>query len=245
MILRRLSFMTYLCIVSFLLQAQEVTQIPFPVKDLKVSGIAFDGTRLQVLDTKETRIVAFDRELTKQVSSKKISEANLKGLAFDGKLLWTADEKKKQLLAIDPVKGKIQRTLDLPIPEGKGFDSVEGLAWDGTYLWVALFAGYSSTYNQIDVEKGTIVKSVFADCNPRGIVSNGKYLWGVCYNGENLPAKIEVRPVEGKSGKIVNKRRFIADIKCKRPQGIAFDGTRILINDAELGVVFAFTPEEK
>jgi hypothetical protein len=64
--------------------------------------------------------------------------------------------------------GKQVKTIPLRWLHEKGFRTVEALAWDGTVLWTAIAAGFSSTFNQVDADTGRIIRSVFADCNPAG-----------------------------------------------------------------------------
>lgn len=242
-----------------------------------IEGIAWQGRRyLWVLDDEKKKIDRFDTTLGKPYPDPKHSidltkpcEFGLKkfkGLVFDkeGKVLWVvaqekAEEKAKVkktpiLIKIDPVDGKMEKPIKMEIPVDKGFDSIEGITWDekGKCLWVAIYAGYSSSFNQIDPETGEINRSIFADCNPRGIATDGEYLWSICYNDKKFPSKIDKRKIPKKDKdykiddyEIFHSRTFVKDIpKEVEPNGLAFDDIHLWYADRETKTVIRFTPPD-
>lgn len=205
------------------------TRIPredfsIPLPGLKSQGIAWDGKHLWAIDEQTKKLNRFDSRSGAVIRSFDINLKRPKGLAFDGKVIWIADEETKDIHAVNPESGQIVKTIRMAIPEEKGFKSLEGLAWDGKYLWTAIYAGFSSSFNQIDTESGRIVKSIFAECNPRGITSDGNYLWSICYNGEKLPPKIDRRKILEKEHEMLRSRVFIKDIEERDPTGLVYDG---------------------
>ncbi len=220
--------------------------IPIPV--VKPRGIASDGKQLWVSDEETRKVYALDPRSGAILQTLAIDLEKPKGLAFDGKSIWIADEGTRKIHAINPINGRVVRTIKLEIPKEKGFKSLEGITWDGKYLWTAIYAGFSSSFNQINTENGRIIKSIFADCHPRGIASDGNYIWSICYNGGNLPPKIDRRKILEKEHEMLRSRMFIKDIEGKEPTGLVYDGQLLWYADTKLKRVLRFYPgsmEEK
>ena len=79
-------------------------------------------------------------------------------------------------------------------------------------LWIAIAAGFSSSINQIDPATGAIKRSIFAECEPRGIDIKDGVLYTVCFNGEHLPAKIDRRTIVDQNHEMLRSRQFILDV---------------------------------
>ena len=120
------------------------------------------------------------------------------------------------------------------------FGSLTAMTWDGSHLWTAISAGFSSSLNRIDPASGEILQSVFADCDPRGIASDGSSLWTLCYNGERHPAKIDRRPILPKEHEMLQQRRFIHDTELQEPGGLAYDGQHLQVLDAKARRIFRY-----
>ncbi|MBI5042525.1 MAG: hypothetical protein HZC10_01545 [Nitrospirae bacterium] len=210
-------------------QGKIYTKIPredfsIPLPGLKPQGITWDGKHLWAIDEQAKKLNGFDSHSGAVIRSFNVVLKRPSGLTFDGKALWIADEETKSIHAVNPDTGEVVKTIKMEIPPEKGFKSFEGIAWDGKYLWTAIYAGFSSSFNQIDTENGRIVRSIFADCNPRGIASDGEYLWSICYNGEKLPPKIDRRKILEKEHEMLRSRVFIKDIEERDPTGLVYDG---------------------
>ena len=216
-------------------QSPKQSQDSIDISDIKrIEGIAWDGKNLLAFDGEKKRINRIDTISRSLVQPLDLNQKKLKGLAFDekAKAFWVADEEEKTLIMIDPVDGRTIKTINMEIPADKGFDSIEGIAWGGGYLWVAIDAGFSSSFNQIDPETGKIVRSIFADCFPRGIATDGEYLWSICYNGEKFPSKIDKRKIQAtKDAETFHSRVFIKDITNAEPAGLVFDGKHLWYAD--------------
>jgi len=223
--------------------SREKFSIPLP--GLKPKGIAWDGKHLWTLDEETNKLYSFDSISGAVVHSFDVKLKKPQGLAFDGKALLIADEETKSIHAVNPDTGQVVKTIKMEIPPEKGFKSFEGIAWDGKYLWTAIYAGFSSSFNQIDPESGRIIRSIFADCNPRGIASDGKYIWSICYNGEGLPSKIDKREILEKEHEMLRSRVFIRDIEEKDPFGIVYDGQYLWYTDRMTKRAFRFYPEQR
>ncbi|GIL20779.1 MAG: hypothetical protein DWB56_05950 [Candidatus Jettenia sp.] len=217
-------------------------QIPIP-KVKRVEGIAWDGKNLFVLDGEKEKIHRINPDSGELVQSLVLKKKKLKGLSFDEKerALWTADEGKKTLMLLDPSNGKTLKTIPMKIPVR--FDSIEGIAWDGEYLWLAMYAGFSSSFNKINLKTGEIERSMFADCYPRGIATDGKELWSICYNMNKFPSKIDKRKMDKEDHKMLRSRTFIEDIdKDAEPTGLVFDGKHLWYADRMSKRIIRVTP---
>lgn len=217
-------------------------EFSIPLPSVKAEGLAWDGKRLWVVDEVSKKIRGLDPLSGAVVRTLDIDIKKPKGLTFDGERIWIADEETMKITAINPRNGQVVRSIPIIIPRGKGFRSLEGITWDGHYLWTAIYAGFSSSYNQVDPEDGKIIKSIYADCNPRGIASDGKYLWSICYNGKDFPPKIDRRSIQGKEHEILRSRKFIADIEGKKPAALAYDGQYLWYTDSQSGRVLRLYP---
>jgi hypothetical protein len=144
--------------------------------------------------------------------------------------------------------GKTEKSYPIEIPGGNDYKSMEGLTWGGSYLWLAVSAGFSGSFNQIDPESGKVLRSVYAECDPRGIASDGKFLWSICYNGKNMLSKIDKRPIKEKESDMLNAREFILDVPLISPAGLLFDGKKFIINELatkKLLIIMPMQPKKK
>lgn len=186
--------------------------------------VTWDGKALWLADNNTKEIYKLDPEDGSVITSFRLTVEEAKALAWDGSHLWVLDNKTKMICKLDPSNGNIVTKIEAPAPVGEGPWSLEGLTWDGKYLWVAYYAGFSSKINQVDPGDGTIIQSFFSDSYPRGLASDGKNLWSICYNGEKLPATIDVRHISEKSFDMAKSRSFSANLPTKDTTSLTFDG---------------------
>lgn len=197
-------------------------------------GVVFVEDYLWVIDSKERALLKIDVETEKVVDSLGTTVTAPRGLAWDGNYLWFTDDKAKMVHQIDPTSGEIIRSLEVPIYGKKESAVLEAVSWDGKYLWVAYSAGWSSRIHGMDVNTGEVVQSMFANCLPRGLATNGEYLWVVSYNQGKYPGAVSQRTIMDDPDKMNLTRVFLFRTEGKEPTGITFDGTHLWVADKEL-----------
>jgi len=222
----RLQFVPFLALAALhppCAWAQSESKAPPPL------GVTWDGSALWTIDPagKLRKLDGSGKEVQVLESGVKAPRA----IAFDGTRFWIADQAERTIGAFEPASGKVVRTIPLPIPAEKGFKSVEGLAWDGKYLWAAYYAGFSSSLNQIDPADGRLLRSVFADCHPRGLASNGGRLWILCLAANGAYAVIDQRPILDREHEMLKARVFLSRVDVRDSGGLAFDGTDLVVFD--------------
>jgi streptogramin lyase len=218
---------------------QEVT---IEVPAARPAGIAGDGTRLWVLDGEAGEVLELAPATGEVRGRFALNLLGAKGLAFDGALLWVADPEAKQLHAFAPATGERARTIPVEVPPEKGYQSVEALAWDGQHLWTAIAAGFSSSFNEIDPGTGRIERSLFADCDPRGLAVAGERLWSLCANGADHPPIVDERRIGGDETGFQRSRQLLRRVDGRAPSGLFFDGTFLWSLDAALHRAVRFPP---
>ncbi len=207
----------------------------------RLAGIAGNDERLWVTDRSSGEVLEILPASGAVLRRLALDLGQPKGLAFDGSQLWVADEKTMRIQAFDPEAGGRTRSIPLEVPKEKGFGSLEAVAWDGKYLWTAISAGFSSSLNQVDPRDGRIVRSLFADCDPRGLASDGERLWTLCYNGKNRPPTIDERLLLATDKDVLRSRRFFKKAEGQSPSGLAYDGDFLWYTDAERNRAVRFT----
>jgi transglutaminase-like putative cysteine protease len=121
----------------------------FALAAQRPAGMAYDGTRLWLVDRAVPEIVALDPE-TGAVTDRLPSPGPWpEGLAWDGSRLWVADSEEKKIYGVDPRTKLVDRRFDSPV------DAPQGLAWDGAHLWLA----DGSKIHNISTEDGTTITS--------------------------------------------------------------------------------------
>jgi len=196
-------------------------------------GIAAMGGRMWVTDAGAGEVLELNPSTGQVIAKFSLELKQPKGLAFDGQRLWVADQATRQIVAYDVADRKQVKAIPVRWPEEKGFKTIEALAWDGKMLWTAIAAGFSSTFNQVDPESGRIVRSVFADCDPRGIAFNGSLLFSLCFNGDKNPATVDQRQVTSQDADMQKTRRLLRRLEAIAPAGLTFDGTNLWALDAK------------
>ncbi|KAB2836468.1 MAG: hypothetical protein F9K48_01780 [Candidatus Brocadia sp.] len=245
-------------------QPKDSIDISSEVKSIE--GITWQGDYLWVLDEERKIIDRFDTTLEKLCPDPKYSIdlaqpsalgfEKFKGLAYDkeAEALWATaegidiDTKKMvpMLIKINPTNGQTE-AINMGIPAKKGFESIEGIAWDEKResLWVAIYAGFSSSLNQINPKTRQITKSIFSDSYPKGIATDGEHLWSICYNGEEFPSTIDQRIIQPEEHTMLRSREFIKDIPEAEPISLVFDGNDLWYADRKTKRVIKFTQPKK
>jgi hypothetical protein len=201
-------------------------------------GLAWDGTNIWLLDEREKTLIQLDTVQPSIIQSNPLQLEMPRGLTFNGSGFWIADNQWNTLNQVDP-NGKITRSIDAPTIPGESPRSIEGITWSKESLWIAYSAGWSSQLFQVTPETGTVKNSMFSGCDPRGLASDGKRLWTICYNGPRLPAMIDER-LTGKPLDMVQTRKFIHKIpEIKQPSAITYNGRDLLVADKQTGNIYS------
>ena len=111
----------------------------------------------------------------------------------------------------------------------------EGLAWDGSYLWLA-DSGEKKIY-KIDPSDGRVIKSFAApDRYPEGLAWDGTYLWlADSYYGKEKIYKID--PSDGKViASFAAPSRFL--------EGLAWDGSYLWLADSNEEKIYKIDPSD-
>jgi len=204
-------------------------------------GLAAGNGRLWTTDAETGEILELAPRSGNVVRRISTGVEQLAGLAFDGERLWVADAATRELHAFHPGDGRRLRSLPVQVPPEKGYRSIGGIAWDGTHLWTAIAAGFSSSFNQID-DDGRIVRSLFADCVPRGIVVEDGHLWSLCFNGEGNAPTIDRRDLLPEESAFQRSRVLLERAEGRSPSGLAYDGASLWYLDAGARRAYRYTP---
>ncbi len=209
--------------------------------------LAWDQKNVWLVDREKKELKRIDSRSGAAIQTHKLDIEDVGALTFDGRSLWVADPGAMKIFAVNPENGERMKTLPLRYPKEKGFQSVTGMAWDGESIWMAVAAGFSSSINQIDPDSGEIRRSIFAECEPRGIDIVDNTLFTICYNGKNLPAKIDRRRILDKNHQIQGSREFIMDLEVTDPGALVHDGRHFRVLDRETNqiVEFPLKPSKK
>jgi streptogramin lyase len=206
----------------------------FPSPGPSPEGLAWDGSHLWVVDGETQLLYQVDPATGEPVRELEIETRQPRGIAWDGENLWVVDEEAGIILRLDPETGEETGSIEAPKLDIEGPWSITDLTWDGTFLWVAISAGWCSSYNCVDPESGEVVVSFFPQCDPRGLASNGTHLWTIAYNGEEFPSKLDQRLLSDKVMEMAQSQEFLFDLRVKDPTGLTYgDGVLWAADRAE------------
>ncbi|MCP4230348.1 MAG: hypothetical protein GY771_09405 [bacterium] len=244
----KVQIITSLIIMFFTLggSAMAKTEVayPKPAEEGDFTVFAYSADRVFVLDSTGKIGYSLDTVKKSTVGRFKPDVAMAKASTWAGKELWILDQETEKIYQVESKKGTVLRSIPAPKPEGEGEWSYEGLAWDGEYLWVTYFAGFSSKIHRVNPQNGEVVQSFYADAHPRGLYCDGKNLWTLCYNGSETPSVIDKRVIAADGFDTFKSREFIGKVGVSDPRGLAFDGERFLTMDLSKGEVVTFKPAQ-
>ncbi|MDH3523352.1 MAG: hypothetical protein OES32_07170 [Acidobacteriota bacterium] len=229
------------------LAAAQSQEPPAPASSVRLpagelGGMAWDGERLWILGDRQ--LTGIDPASGEELERLDVELERPGDVTFDGTHFWVTDEETMQVRSIDRATGQVVKTIALPIPEDKGFDELRGVAWDGTYLWAAYWAGFSSSLNQVDVDTGELVRSVFADCSPRGIATDSEHIWLLCERSGDLPPIVDRRQILDEEQEMLRSRRFVGEAAVKDPRGLVRAGTDLWYLDRASSQAFRLELDE-
>ena len=216
-------------------QSKVIASLRIPAADSQ--GLVIVKDSIWLLDAKGPELLQIDPKSGRKLSSVRIRVESPRGLAWDGAHFWCCDNKTKTVQQLDKSTGNVLRSLKILIDGVPEAAILEDIAFDRDKLWVAYSAGYSSMIQRIDPKTGEVIQSMFANCHPKAITTDGKYLWVVCYNRGRRPSVLSVRTIMDDSGKMNASRTFLSRIPGTEPTGIAFDGKYFWLTDKKLKAV--------
>lgn len=216
-----------------------------PASAITPSGMTLDEKNFWLFDAKTRELKSVDKRSGAPQKIFKPDVRRVDALTFGGGKLWLSDQDAMKIMSINPATGAVIDRLPLNFPKAKGFGNVTGMAWDAGSLWLAIAAGFSSSINRIDPATGAITRSLYAECDPRGIAVKDGVLYTVCFNGEHLPAKIDRRTIVDQNHEMLRSREFILDIDMKDPGALVHDGRYLWILDRRQHRIFKYFPNPK
>jgi sugar lactone lactonase YvrE len=202
-------------------------QAEFPSPGPNPEGLAWDGSQLWVIDGKTRQLDRVDPATGKSTQRLEVAVSQPRGLAWDGKDLWTVDAQAGAILRLDPQTGKETKRIDAPKQDVEGDWAITGLAWDGEYLWVSISAAWCSKIVCLQPDSGKTITSFFPQCDPRGLATDGKYLWTIGYNGKEIPSRLNQRALSDNSTEMAQSQKFLSEMKVKDPSALTY-GTGVL-----------------
>jgi sugar lactone lactonase YvrE len=157
-------------------------------------------------------------------------------MTFDGKHIWLADRKTDLIYQIDPVNGKVLRSIPSP-----GYWP-GGLAWDGQFLWNSDIKGgrdveevYEGVIYKIDPENGAILQTLAAPSGyPIDLAWDGQYLWCVDNSSDEI---IQFSPQDGTTIRSFKSPTW----ECT---GLEFDGKYLWVTSTSLDKIYMVSPED-
>jgi glutamine cyclotransferase len=207
------------------------------LKNISSTGLASFENQLFVLDSTEAVIKKFDPNNDEPKGLIKLSIKSPKGLTSDGKAIWIADNATKKILQIDPKTGDVIKSFDVPIDADPEHTSIEAIAANGSNIWVALSAGWSSKILKLNSTDGKLISWVFADCLPKGLATDGKELYILAYNKGVLPGSVKKMIISDDMKKMNLSSVFICKTPGKEPSAITMVGKELWISDNVLRTV--------
>ena len=235
-----LVLLSWSCMPEHKTRIESKSQLPDPkvLSTLKVKGINPVGVvmlegKLVVVDSASAKISKYDAKNKTLIETIQLAVSSPRGLATDGKTMWVADNAAKKVLQIEPKTGEVLKSFEVPIDADKEHTSIEAIACDGNYLWVALGAGWSSKILKMDADTGELILSVFAECWPRGLAIDGNSLYILAYNNGVYQGSVNRMIISEDAKEMSLSNKLLCRTPGYEPSGIAVDGKDLWISDKE------------
>jgi hypothetical protein len=197
-------------------------------------GLAWQSPSLFVVDqvsptSQIYEINPYDGSVVRQFAAPGTSYQYNRGLTHDGTDLWITGydsglSPAYRVYRISDIDGTVLQNWGAP-----NGAPANGLAWDGTYIWVVQS---TSPYqlHQCNPADGSIVASItppYATSEYRGITWDGAYLWGVSPKGERQYYAYRVCQINSVNGNLA--KEFITPMygintNWIQPWGLTWDG---------------------
>jgi hypothetical protein len=234
-----LVLLSWSCIPEQKAKVESKSQLPeskvlttLKVKKINPVGVVMLNKQLLVVDSTNATLSGYDAK-NKLVGTVKLAVKSPRGLATDGTNIWVADNSTKKILQIEPKTGVVLKSFEVPIEGDREHTTIEAIACDGNYLWIALGAGWSSKILKMDAETGKLIMSLFAECMPRGLATDGKTLYILAYNTGVYQGSVNKMIISEDANQMNLSNTFLCKTPGKEPTGIALDGQELWISDKE------------
>lgn len=117
----------------------------------------------------------------------------------------------------------------------------KGLAYDGQYLWAAIFDPEPKIYKIC--KSGRVITSIPSPGpNPWGLAYDGNFLWNVDLNRTDSVAGPIIYQIDPKDGRIISSFPAPGITSRSRPTGLAWDGKRLWCADEGMDMLYALSP---
>jgi len=160
-------------IIKFDMQGKIITSFDAPGSKSNdaayTTGLAFDGTYLWNINYSDDILYKLSTS-GEVIASYEILDAS-SGIAYDNGNLWVSNVRSNKIYKINPESGEILQTINAPNWE----NDIEpnGLAFDGSYLWVANSRGVY----KITTDSGAIIETYSSLSARDGLTFDGTYLY--------------------------------------------------------------------
>ena len=153
--------------------------LSFPSPGPSPQGLAWDGTHLWLADDSTDTIYRMDHLNGSIVFSFTSPSPNPRGLTWDGTHLWSTDNDSFRIIELNSETGEITASIDAHfIPYNpEAFYPIDGLTWDGEFLYACFEAGLSSQIVRIDVNYDSVKYFSFTAGFPRGLAFDSISIW--------------------------------------------------------------------
>lgn len=194
-----------------------------PGADPDVAGLAWDGQYLWVADFTTEELYQLDPQtgaVLKTLQTPGMYESPI-ALTWDGTALWVATlgETQDKLYQIDASTGQVLQSFAVP-KEVSATGTVDGLAWDGSTLWIA--DSTEQKLYQLAPGSGTILSEFGLNFAPLGLAWDGRAFW-VSQDGPRL---WRFDPTSGRASSGPELPKSLSS-----PDDIAWDGQALWVVD--------------
>ena len=200
----------------------------FPTPGPSPQGLAWDGEYIWMSDDSTDTIYKLDPQDGSVILSFPSPGPESKGMTSDTTYIWCLDDSLRHIYKLDKETGAALDSIPFPA-EVDYMPTADlpfyGVTWDGEYLWISFFAGWSSKILRIDTNAGTVDRSFF--CDAEDLAFDGVYLWNVDSQHGAYKGFVKKRDILFGFGNMIAWFRTPGYY----PTGLTYDGTYFWLTD--------------